>query len=485
MEARRFRQKFDYPLGITVDTVGNLFVADQHNHRIRKIDTFGTITTVVGTGTSGYYGDGGPATAAEISFPNYIRMDSVGSLLITDNGNQRIRRVDTNGIITTIAGTGVLGYSGDGGPATAAKLNSPGGTTMDKYGNIFICDVDNDRIRKIDAVTGYITTVAGIGVPGYSGDGGPATAAELNQPVDITVDHYNNVYFVDWNNSRIREFNSPPPATSTCDTVTGVSISAITASTANLSWTAVIGSLGYEYTVNTTATPPTTSGTYTAATNVTVTGLLPGQNYYAHVLDSCGTSSLSAWVNVPFTTTTLTAGCDTITGVSISAITASTANLSWTAVAGSLGYEYTVNTTATSPTTSGTYTAATNVTLTGLLPGQNYYAHVLDSCGSSSLSAWVNAPFMTTLSTSSIRGSNGIDVIAFPNPVKDLLTFQINGNIGTNAHLIIDDITGQHITTLNVSENATLVQMKNLHSGIYFFRYVDNEHVQTLSIIKK
>jgi len=382
---------FDYPLGVTVDTVGNLFVADQYNHRIRKIDTFGIITTVVGTGASGYSGDGGPATAAEISFPNYIRMDSVGSLLVTDNGNQRIRRVDTNGIIETIAGTGVLGFTGDGGPATAAELNSPGGTTMDKYGNIFICDVDNDRIRKIDATTGNISTVAGTGVAGYSGDGGPATAAELNQPVDITVDHYNNVYFVDWNNSRIREFNSPSPASSVCDTVTELTISAITPSSAMLSWAAVTGSLGYEYTVNTTATSPTTSGTYTAATSVTVTGLLPGQSYYAHVLDSCGTSNLSTWINVPF---------------------------------------------------------------------------------------------LTTLSTNIMQGSGEISILAFPNPVEDVLTVQIKGNIGTSAYLIIDDVTGQHISTRKVTENTVQVYMKDLHSGIYFFRYIDDEHVQTLNVIK-
>ena len=207
--------QFDYPLGITVDSVGNLFVADQYNHRIRRIDTSGIITTVVGTGVPGSTGDGGPASAAEISYPNYIRMDSIGSLLVTDNGGQRIRKVNTAGIITTIAGNGTLGYSGDGGLATSAELNYPGGVTMDKQGNVFICDCYNNVIRRVDAITGIITTVAGTSTPGYSGDGGPAVDAELNQPVDIAVDHFNNVYFVDWNNSRIRVFNSPLDSTTT------------------------------------------------------------------------------------------------------------------------------------------------------------------------------------------------------------------------------------------------------------------------------
>ncbi len=473
--------KFNFPLGITVDSLGNLFVADQHNNRIRKISASGIISTVVGTGTSGFSGDMGPATAADISLPNYVRMDSVGNLYITDNGHHRIRKVDAFGIINTIAGNGTLGSSGDGGPATAAELNYPGGIAIDRQGNIFICDCYNNRIRRIDAFTGIISSVAGTGVAGYSGDWGPATAAELNQPVDIAVDHYNNVYFVDWNNSRIRTFYNP--LTITCDTVTGLTISSITGTSATLSWTAVSGSSGYWYVVDLSSAAPTLSGTFTAATTVPVTGLIPGQNYYAHVLDSCGAGNLSEWVTVPFSTPSVTP-CDTVTGLSVSSITSTSATLSWTAVTGSLGYEYTVNTSAAAPTVSGTTTTATSVPITGLLAGLSYYAHVLDSCGTGNLSAWVTVPFMTTLGTATIEATGGLHITAFPNPVDDVLTIRIDGKTGNNAQLILTDVTGRHIATMNVTGNVQRLDMNAQHPGVYFVRYIDNEQVQTLSIIK-
>ena len=202
--------EFDHPNYVVVDSVGNLFIADQYNHRIRKIDTAHIITTVAGTGTSGSTGDGGSATAAEISYPNYVRMDKIGNLYITDNGHHKIRKINTSGIINTIAGNGILGSSGDGGPATEAELNFPGGIAFDSHGNVLICDCFNNKIRRIDTITGIINTIAGTGIAGDGGDGGSPLLADLNQPVDITVDNYNNIYFVDWNNNRIRMITAIP-----------------------------------------------------------------------------------------------------------------------------------------------------------------------------------------------------------------------------------------------------------------------------------
>ncbi len=192
------------PYDVSVDKKGNIYFAEEYGHRVRKIDTFGIITTVAGTGTSGFSGDGGPATSAEISFPNYSYVDSLGQLYFSDNGNQRIRKVDTSGIISTVAGTGGLGFTGDGGAATNAMLNYPADITVDRHGNLIISDSYNDRIRRVDATTGIITTVAGTGVAGLSGDGGPATAAMINKPHGLAVDPANNIYFIDRFNNKIR-----------------------------------------------------------------------------------------------------------------------------------------------------------------------------------------------------------------------------------------------------------------------------------------
>ena len=162
-----------------------------------------TISTIAGTGTSGFSGDGGAATAAELDSPWGVALDGAGNFYIADTDNQRIRKVDSTGTISTIAGTGTSGFSGDGGPATAAQLDSPSGIAPDGAGNLYIADTDNQRIRKVDS-TGTISTIAGTGTSGFSGDGGPATAAQLDSPSGIAPDGAGNLYIADWGNDRIR-----------------------------------------------------------------------------------------------------------------------------------------------------------------------------------------------------------------------------------------------------------------------------------------
>ena len=195
------------PQGLTVDSAGNFFIADYSNHRIRKIDvTTGIISTVAGNGSGGYTGDGGPATSAQLYYPLGVAVDSAGNIFTFDYSNQRIRKTDaTTGIITTVAGTGTAGFSGDGGLATSAQLNNPNAVTVDSAGNIFIADYSNQRIRKIDATTGIISTVAGSGTAGFSGDGGLAISAQLNNPLGVTVDSIGNVFIIDRLNNRIRK----------------------------------------------------------------------------------------------------------------------------------------------------------------------------------------------------------------------------------------------------------------------------------------
>src|SRR5437016_4530659 len=169
----------NFTLGVAVDSSGDLFIADAMNNRIRKVDPAGVITTVVGTGSAGYSGDGGSAASAQLKFPADVIVDGGGNLFIADVGNSRVRKVTSaSGTITTVAGNGTSGFSGDGGPATLAALTSPAGVDLDSAGELFIADYGANRVRRVSAGE-IITTVAGTGSPGYSGDGGPATAAML------------------------------------------------------------------------------------------------------------------------------------------------------------------------------------------------------------------------------------------------------------------------------------------------------------------
>lgn len=240
------------PYAVAVDTAGNVYIADTFNHRIRKVDTSGVITTVAGNGTGGVFsGDGGPATSATIWAPYGLTVDSAGNIYIADTGNSVIRKVDTSGVITSlitpssygipydvavdssgnvyfsdawnthtvykrttggsvsaVAGNGTGGYSGDGGPATSASLFTPTGIAVDLAGNILIADNGNNRIRKVDT-TGTITTIAGNGTSGYSGDGGPATSASLKGPFKVA---FGSVLLTDTDNARLRNLIDSAPS---------------------------------------------------------------------------------------------------------------------------------------------------------------------------------------------------------------------------------------------------------------------------------
>ena len=195
-----------YPYGVAVDSAGNVYIADWANCRIRKITiATGIITTIAGTGSAGYNGDNILAVNAELNFPKAVTVDHLGNVFIADATNGRIRRVDAiTGMITTVAGTGVSGYNGDNILATTAKVNDPVGLAVDINGNIYIADLLNDRIRKVIYSTGMITTIAGTGIGGYNGDNIVPTSAELNGPSGVTLDPAGNIYIADNYNHRIR-----------------------------------------------------------------------------------------------------------------------------------------------------------------------------------------------------------------------------------------------------------------------------------------
>ena len=193
-----------YPCGVAADSSGNLFIADAGANRIYKVDTNGMIATVAGNGTNSFFGDGAQATNASLNNPAAVAADDFGNLFIADIQNNRVRMVDTNGIITTVAGDGTNGFSGDGASATNAELFSPTGLAVDASGNLFVADSANNRIRMVDT-NGIITTVAGNGTNGFSGDGGVATNADLSNPTGVALDASGNLFIADGNNDRIRK----------------------------------------------------------------------------------------------------------------------------------------------------------------------------------------------------------------------------------------------------------------------------------------
>ncbi len=267
----------NFPEGVAVDSSGNVFIADESNMRVREVvKSTGVITTIAGNGTWGYNGDGELATAAELYYPKSVAVDSSGNVYIADWYNNRIREVvKSTGAIATVAGTGTSGFSGDGGAATSAMLNLPVGVAVDTSGNVYIGDTSNSRIREVTRATGVITTIAGNGTAGFSGDGGPAVSAALNHPYEVALDSSNNIYVADAYNLRIREVQAHPLPTLGSLSSTGwtvnqpnytglISISSGTAPFSNLTATGLPAGLtaslsGSTITISGT---PTATGTY-------------------------------------------------------------------------------------------------------------------------------------------------------------------------------------------------------------------------------
>jgi hypothetical protein len=296
------------PRGVVALPDGGFMFPDTNNHRVRRVSPTGIITTVAGTGTQGFSGDGGPATSANLSVPFGVAPTADGGFLVDDVGNQRVRKVSVSGTITTVAGTGVKGYSGDGGPATSAKLADPHNLVALSDGGFVIADASNQRVRLVSS-SGVITTLAGNGVPAFSGDGGNSTSAQVSVPKAVGVTASGDVLVAEEQNNRIRFIGSVvAPASTTVPSVTGAALQGATlAATAGgwsgtgpvpaYSWercspgcTAIPGATGKTYTlgaadvgstvrVTVTASNPSGSVSASSAKTATVAGaVLPPTN---------------------------------------------------------------------------------------------------------------------------------------------------------------------------------------------------------------
>ncbi len=271
--------EINFPLGIAPDNDGNVFIVDSDNSRIRKVNSSGIISTVAGSGTYGYSGDGGPATSAEIGYPYGIAVDSNDNFYFADYYFQRIRKVDLAGIISTVAGNGNVGYGGDGGEATGAELNFPVGVAVDGGGNVYIADTLNNRIRIVNS-EGVISTVAGDGVAGYSGDGGPATSAEIHAPQSVSVDEDGNIYLSDIENGRVRAviYTATSPAATPTFSPAGGTFTSVQSVTISDSTT---GAIIYYTTDGTSPTSSSTqyTGAITASSTETINAIAVASGY--------------------------------------------------------------------------------------------------------------------------------------------------------------------------------------------------------------
>ncbi len=293
--------------GLATDSAGNLYVSDSDLngiHRVLKVTPAGLVTPFAGTGSRGYSGDNGPAISAQLNQPNGLAVDSAGNVYIADTANERIRKVDTNGIITTIAGNGKNDYPGDGRAATSASFNDPVGIALDSAGNLYIADRRNDVIRMVARSSGIITTIAGIGgTDGESGDGGLALNAQLSFPTGIAVDAVGRVYIGDTGNVRVRVLT---PVQASPGTLTTLSPASAALGGAALTLTVNGSSFASGATVRWNGTPLTTtfvsSNQLSASVPANILGVAGGASISVRNPGAIASNSVNFVVNPPATT---------------------------------------------------------------------------------------------------------------------------------------------------------------------------------------
>ena len=454
--------KLDNPSDVAIDSSGNIYIADSSNNRVRKVNTSGVISTYAGTGTWGYSGDNGQATSAKLATPSGVALDSSGNLYIADFENKRIRKVTTAGVITTVAGNGTGGDTGDGAAATSAEINGGEFLAVDGAGDFWFADQYSDVVRKVTASTGYISTVAGqMDNPGFSGDNGAATSAQLNVPMGVAVDSSGNLLISDQSNYRIRMVNSSGTISTIAGTGTkGYSGDGGAATSAKLStmWGLGVDASANLYitdagnyrirvvgrsaglpkptlTLASSANPSTylQSVTFTATINDGVTGSITfydGSTSLGSGTISSGTATLS--------TSALTAGSHSITASwpgngSYGPVTSSPLTEVVNKVTPTLGLTSSVN-----PSTYGqsvTFTATANISLSGTVTFYNGGT----SIGTSSISGT-----STTFSTSTL-------------PVgTDSITASWPGDSNTNSvtSSAVSQVVNKVTPTLNLTSSV-------------------------------
>jgi len=457
--------------GVAADDAGNIYFSDAGHNVIRKIDASGNISTVAGTGVSGFVGEGTPATSAQLQNPYGIAVDGSGNLYIADCNNNRIRKVNTAGIISTIAGTGTGGFSGDGFPATTAYLNGPNGVGTDAFGNIYITDQVNSRVRKVNAA-GIITTVAGSPSSGFFGDGGPATAAWLNSPSGVTIARNKKIYIADYSNERIRILDNVP--TFTGGNVQNVSYCGF--GVENIDSLLAISDLGPGKTETWSLIVPPVHGAVVAAYTAISTGgiIIPVGLSYTPLTGYVGTDTFKVRVTDGSLSDT------TIVIVSILNIPDPGAILGLNKVC--IGGTITLTET-TSPgvwSSSNTYTTVSGGTVNGIAVGiDSIFYTVTNACGSAKAIYAVAVISGSACDTSHTGGGThtGIPVNAcqgvtgltvYPNPGHRTFTVALSAGTKEETRFVIANILGTKIKEFTAPANTFIDITLDTPPGIYF-----------------
>ncbi len=454
---------------LAIDEVGRIYLTD--NNRIRLIDTSGIITTIAGTGATGFSGDGGPASAATFNALGGIALDDTGNVYVIDGGNYCIRKINLMGIITTIAGTGVSAYAGDGGPALSAQLKKTFHIATDLLNNLYLSENDNGCVRKI-STTGIISTVVGDGVSGFAGDGGPATLARLNRPQGLAVDSAGNLYIGDASNARLRKVSSGnnQPAFSggkkqyltVCENSTGYSL--------DTSLSASDVDAGQTLTWQLSIAPA--HGTATVSYSATSIGatLMPSGLLYTPAPGYSGTDTFTVRIDDGITANKTTVyitvtpfHSGTIVGADSVCVT-DTVYLSNTTPAG-----------VWSSSAPGVATINASGMVVGVAAGICQLSYtVSNSCGVvSSVHPLVVRPWSSACLPVSVVSVNthpaGIQI--FPNPVSNQMTVEVMSPSDESIALRLFDATGRLLTEVVGATNTTILVeeslVKSLPDGVY------------------
>lgn len=481
---------FQAPAGIAFDPAGNLYVADLYGYSIRKITPAGIISKAVGTGAVGSLGDGGPATAAHVHGPHTLAFDGAGNLYFTDYFDQRIRKVTPSGIISTVAGTGAIGYSGDGGPATAATMYQPVGIISDVAGNLYFADQMNQVVRKVSA-SGIISLYAGMpGSAGYSGDGGPATNAKFNIPNMVILDNSGNLYVGDQYNNVVRKVNASGIITTAAgDGTVGHSGDGGPATVAQLSDPAgmAIDAVGNLYIadafnhcvreipvsdpgLSVTGSNNICEGSTSALTASLADGTWSSSN--PGVAPVGGTSGIVSGMSVGTTIITYTVGTSSTT-------TTITVNPLPAAITGPMGVDVGSSVTLSDATPGGSWSSSdpsvATVTLSsgvvyGLIAGTVTVTYTLPT-------GCYRTTLIKVYPLTGISGISGTDVGIYPNPVAGAFIF----TAAQQGVLAVYTLEGREVLHTNVRVGDNRIAMPaDIANGVYICRFSGDDGIGTI-----